>query len=134
MDRFANFISKSLNNECNDEINIENNIKKIVSNHIIYDLNFLIYQEIIEMENEINDIIKIILCLPFAHNNIEILEDQLKNIFKQNHWNPYFSYDNLENIFDGFSEDIIVNKVNPKVIAKYIKSGGDNYSIPEFNI
>ena len=32
------------------------------------------------------------------------------------------------------AEDIIVNKVNPKVIAKYIKTGGDNYSIPEFNI
>ena len=31
------------------------------------------------------------------------------------------------------AEDIVVNKVNPKVIAKYIKQG-DNYSIPEFNI
>jgi hypothetical protein len=31
------------------------------------------------------------------------------------------------------AEDIIVNKVNPKIIAKYIKHG-DVYSIPEFNI
>lgn len=31
------------------------------------------------------------------------------------------------------AEDIIVNKVNPNIIAKYIKNG-DNYSIPEFNI
>jgi hypothetical protein len=30
-------------------------------------------------------------------------------------------------------EDIIVNKVNPRVIAKYIKIG-DKYSIPELNI
>jgi len=30
-------------------------------------------------------------------------------------------------------EDIIANKVNPKVIAKYIKTG-DKYAIPEFNI
>ena len=30
-------------------------------------------------------------------------------------------------------EDIIANKVNPKVIAKYVKTG-DKYSIPEFNI
>jgi hypothetical protein len=30
-------------------------------------------------------------------------------------------------------EDIIVNKLNPKVIAKYIKNG-EQYSIPEFNI
>jgi hypothetical protein len=31
------------------------------------------------------------------------------------------------------AEDIISNKVNPKIIAKYIKNG-ENYSIPEFNI
>jgi len=31
------------------------------------------------------------------------------------------------------AEDIISNKTNPKVIAKYIKTG-EQYSIPEFNI
>ena len=31
------------------------------------------------------------------------------------------------------AEDIISNKINPKVIAKYVKDG-ENYSIPEFNI
>jgi hypothetical protein len=31
------------------------------------------------------------------------------------------------------AEDIIVNKINPKIIAKYVKNG-DLYSIPEFNI
>jgi hypothetical protein len=31
------------------------------------------------------------------------------------------------------AEEIILNKVNPKIIAKYIKNG-DNYSIPEFGI
>lgn len=31
------------------------------------------------------------------------------------------------------TEDIYTNKVNPKIIAKYIKNG-ENYSIPEFNI
>jgi hypothetical protein len=31
------------------------------------------------------------------------------------------------------AEDIIVNKLNPKIIAKYVKHG-DVYSIPEFNI
>jgi len=30
-------------------------------------------------------------------------------------------------------EDIVSNKVNPKIIAKYVKDG-ENYSIPEFNI
>lgn len=31
------------------------------------------------------------------------------------------------------AEDIVTNKLNPKVIAKYVKKG-ENYSIPEFNI
>ena len=31
------------------------------------------------------------------------------------------------------AEDIISNKINPKIIAKYVKDG-ENYSIPEFNI
>lgn len=31
------------------------------------------------------------------------------------------------------AEDIIVNKVNPKIIAKYVKIN-DEYSIPEYNI
>jgi len=31
------------------------------------------------------------------------------------------------------AEDIIINKINPKIIAKYVKNG-EHYSIPEFNI
>jgi hypothetical protein len=31
------------------------------------------------------------------------------------------------------TEDIITNKVNPKIIAKYVKNG-EQFSIPEFNI
>jgi hypothetical protein len=31
------------------------------------------------------------------------------------------------------AEDIISNKVNPKIIAKYVKDG-ENYSIPEFSM
>ena len=39
--------------------------------------------------------------------------------------------DNNNNVYQ--AEDIISNKVNPKIIAKYVKNG-DIYSIPEFNI
>ena len=31
------------------------------------------------------------------------------------------------------AEDIMLNKINPKIIARYVKSG-DVYNIPEFNI
>jgi len=40
----------------------------------------------------------------------------------------------IDNNFNVYQpEDIIINKTNPKIIAKYVKNG-DVYSIPEFNI
>jgi hypothetical protein len=39
--------------------------------------------------------------------------------------------DKNDNVYQ--SEDIISNKQNPKIIAKYLKNG-DNYSIPQFGI
>lgn len=39
--------------------------------------------------------------------------------------------DNNNNVYQ--PEDIVSNKINPKIIAKYIKNG-EQYSIPEFNI
>ena len=111
LDRFANFISKSINNDGIEELNIENNLRKIVSNHILFDLNFLIYQEIVEVENEINDIIKVILCLPFSPDKGDTLEIILKSIFMQPHWKLYYIGSDLENIFDGYNEDEIINTI-----------------------
>ena len=39
--------------------------------------------------------------------------------------------DNAKNVYK--AEDIVSNKINPKIIAKYVKNG-EQYSIPEFNI
>jgi hypothetical protein len=39
--------------------------------------------------------------------------------------------DNNNNVYR--PEDIISNKINPKIIAKYLKTG-EHFSIPEFNI
>jgi len=39
--------------------------------------------------------------------------------------------DKSNNVYQ--TEDIILNKINPKIIAKYVKNG-DSYSIPEFGI
>jgi hypothetical protein len=39
--------------------------------------------------------------------------------------------DKCNNVYQ--AEDILSNKINPKIIAKYIKNG-ENYTIPEFSI
>ena len=40
--------------------------------------------------------------------------------------------DNCNNVYQ--TEDIVENKVNPSIIAKYVKDENDVYSIPEFGI
>lgn len=54
---------------------------------------------------------------------IEVYAQDIKGII--------YYIDNNENVYQ--AEDIIINKLNPKIIAKYLKIG-DQYSIPEFNI
>lgn len=133
LDRFANFISKSTNNDCIEEININNNVRPIISNHIIFDLNFLIYQEIIEVENEVNDIIKIILCLPWT-NNTEPIENYINYIFNQSHWKLYYENNNFENILDGYNEDEIIHNFLFFITSKIPNNTIYNLSIIEFII
>ena len=128
IDRFANFISKSINNDIIEEINIENNIRKIVSNHIMFDLNFIIYQEIIEVENDVNDILKTILCLPFIANNEKILENIIKQQLEKSHWKTYF-LKNYDELFDGNNEDEIIEK-----FIDHITNKNDDISIIELII
>jgi hypothetical protein len=108
LDRFAKFISKIINIDGSEDLNINNSVRKIVTNNVIFDINFLIYQKIIDIENEINDIIKVILCLPFSLNNRHLLENYLKNVFNQDHWKHCGLTFNIETIFDGYNEDDII--------------------------
>ena len=43
LDRFSNFISKMITNIGIEELSINNNVRKIIANHIIYDINFIIF-------------------------------------------------------------------------------------------
>lgn len=54
---------------------------------------------------------------------IEVISIDIKGII--------YYLDNDNNVYD--TEDVISNKMNPRIIAKYVKNG-DIYSIPEFNI
>ena len=54
---------------------------------------------------------------------IEVWAQDIKGIM--------YYIDKYNNVYQ--AEDIIVNKINPKIIAKYVKKN-DEYSIPEYNI
>jgi hypothetical protein len=53
------------------------------------------------------------------------------DVYAQDIQGIIYYIDNNNNVYQ--AEDIISNKMNPKIIAKYVKNG-DIYSIPEFSI
>ena len=57
------------------------------------------------------------------NNKVEVSEQDIQGIV--------YYIDKTNNVYD--TADIVMNRVNPKIIAKYIKNG-EAYSIPEFNI
>ena len=64
-------------------------------------------------------------------------QDEPKNttqkveVYAQDIQGIVYYIDKANNVYQ--AEDIISNKINPKIIAKYVKDG-EQYSIPEFNI
>jgi hypothetical protein len=56
---------------------------------------------------------------------------QQVEVYAQDIQGIIYYIDKNNNVYQ--AEDIISNKVNPKIIAKYAKDG-DKYTIPEFNI
>ena len=133
-DRFSNFLSKSINNDAIEELNINNNIRKIICNHVIFDLNFIIYQELLDIENQINDIIKILSSISFTHN-IENIKICLIKIVKNSYWNDkivnlFNDFDDYNTIYDNFFKilfdnseyNININNLELSIYNKIISS------------
>ena len=58
-----------------------------------------------------------------VNEKVEVVAEDIKGIV--------YYIDKSNNVYQ--PEDIIVNKINPKIIAKYVKNG-EQYSIPEINL
>ena len=66
------------------------------------------------------------------NNDEEVkLNTQKIEVWAQDIQGIIYYIDKFYNVYQ--AEDIVVNKVNPKIIAKYVKNG-ELYSIPEFNL
>jgi hypothetical protein len=101
-DKLINFLYKNFSYDTIEDINTNINVRKIIVNHIFFDISFIIYKNLIELEEEINNIIKIILALPFNFNNT-LIQEKILNIINQEHW----EWININ--FDGNNEDEIIN-------------------------
>lgn len=105
-DRLSNFIIKNLN--YNHNFIIDDFKRKILSNHVFFDLNFIIYNQMFELEEEVNNIIKVILNLPFSFTDSNNTDEYLQSILSLPWWKQYC--ENIEYLFDGNQEKEIINK------------------------
>ena len=64
-------------------------------------------------------------------NNNTKVNIQKVEVWAQDIQGIIYYIDNMGNVYQ--AEDIVGNKMNPKIIAKYVKNG-DIYTIPEFNL
>lgn len=70
------------------------------------------------------------------HGMMDEMEDskmttQKVEVWAQDIQGIMYYIDNFNNVYQ--AEDIVANKMNPKIIAKYLKTG-EHFSIPEFNL
>ncbi len=103
-DKLLSFFNKNMPNICEELYDIP----QVVSNHIYFDMNFLIYNCISELESEINKIIMIIFGCSYTDNNI--INSKLKKIFDKFHWCKLDVC--MNDILDGCTIEEILKKFN----------------------
>jgi hypothetical protein len=121
-DRLSNFIIKNLNYKHGfiiDEIK-----RKVLGNHILLDLNFIIYNQLFELEEEINNIIKIILNFQFNYTSDNNSDRKLQSIFELPWWKKNCT--NIEHIFNCDNDEEIITKLNVFLNTKCKNTTGEN--------
>ena len=113
-DKLLSFFMKNLQNNV---IEYLYNKPIVVTNHIYFDMNFIVYNSISNIENDVNNIYKLILAIPYT--NINIIETKLQNIFNTYHWKQVTVNINMMDIMDGNNINEIMGNFN-KMITVYI--------------
>jgi hypothetical protein len=102
-DKMLSFFNKNLSN-IYDELYDK---PIVVANHIMIDVNFILYNSIKAIEEEVNNIILLICGIPYT--DINIIEGKIKDILDRPHW------ESCELILDGNSIEIIINNFKTSV-------------------
>jgi hypothetical protein len=108
LDKIISYLSKNLPFNSINELSYTNNINKVVADKIFVDFNFIVYSNLNDLEEELNEIIKIILSLPYV--DIKILNNKLEKIFDTYTWNGL--KDTIINILDGENQKEIISNFN----------------------
>jgi|SaaInlStandDraft_7_1057024.scaffolds.fasta_scaffold00626_11 hypothetical protein len=103
-DKFFFFISKNFTNKCYDTIYTTHK-NNIITKNLFFDINYIIYKCIYDIENDINNIIKNILAIEYT--DINIIKSNINEIYKNNHYLNIIEFSLNYNIF--------INNINLKI-------------------
>ena len=122
-DKFVYFLSKNLTNKCCDNIYPLPNIEgSIISKYIYFDINFIIYKCINIVEDNINDLIKVLNCIE------KNKDDKIKKYIKNNKLKKYINFDFINKLettneriqFFKNSINTVINNIIYNEILNYI--------------
>jgi hypothetical protein len=121
-DGLISFLIRNLPNDTFDEIHLTKNHTKIVSKHILIDISFILYNCYIEIEEDINKILKYIYSLSCTDYNMII--KKIENELKKNHWKDFnvpLDGETQDEISDKFINYLMENdnKVFFELLSKY---------------
>ena len=116
-EKLINFLERNLSYDAIEELKLKSSIKKILCEHVFYDINFIIYSCMTEVEAEVNDIIKIIYSLPFNYDSD--VNDKVESFFKLKHWNEC---DINEEVLNGLYENDIVDNFKKMITQEVEKN------------
>ena len=116
-ENLVSFINKSINNPNTlDEINYINSNQLIHANHILVDLNFLIYIAIQKTELECNNILNMVLSLSYMEISSNKIRDKIEAIIKKKHWVEFSEI--ISCLLDGSNKKIIIDKLTNFLITE----------------
>lgn len=115
-DKLLSFLTKNLHNSIVDDLYDK---PLNVTNHIYFDMNFIIYNSINNIENDINAIYMIIFSIPYT--DIRYINKKLHSIFNTYYWKKVLEITNI-NIYE------ILDGNNINDILKQFKLFIDNNS------
>ena len=128
-DGLISFLIRNLPNDTFDEINLNCNQNKLVSEHVLVDISFILYNCYIELENDINLILKYIYALSCTDYNkvLSLIEKELK----KDHWKDFnipLDGDSQDEISDKFINFLINNdnEIFFKILSKYTSNKLEN--------
>ena len=121
-DGLISFLIRNLPNDTFDEVNLVENYNRVVSKYILVDISFILYNCYIEIENDINLILKYIYSLSCTdyENVLKLIEKKLS----KDHWKEFdipLDGDTLDEISDNFINFLVKNdnEIVFNLLSKY---------------